>query len=161
MSHQTQTAAGTAGLPRNRAPVKYTPNVTPLIDVMFLLLLFFLLTTKFRVEEGTIPGTLPMIGCTPPRSTPDSDISLSIYVRPVGEANVSASYVVGSGPEVMMDAEQLYSRLASPMPLLDSARSQVPVTIRARSDVRWQFVLEAYNQAARAKFQNISIRQES
>jgi len=89
------------------------------------------------------------------------DIGLNVYVRPLGEACVSASYEVGNGGEVIMDAQQLYARLASPMPLLDARRSQVPVTIRARSDVRWQFVLEAYNQASRAKFQKISIHRES
>ena len=157
MSDPTRTAAGQAGLTRNRAPVKYTPNVTPLIDVMFLLLLFFLLTTRFRVDEGAIPGTLPRIP-GPASAELDQDLGLSVYVRPLGEAGMSASYEVGNGGEVITDAEQLFTRLASPMPLLEARRSQVPVTIRARSDVRWQFVLEAYNQASRAKFQKISVR---
>jgi len=141
-------------------PVRYTPNVTPLIDVMFLLLLFFLLTTVFRVDEGTIPGTLPKIPGSGAAEV-DRDLGLNVYVRPLGEAGVSASYEVGNGGEVIMDPQQLYARLASPMPLLDARRSQVPVTIRARSDVRWQFVLEAFNQATRAKFQKISIHRES
>jgi biopolymer transport protein ExbD len=160
MNHQNLTAAGQAGLSRNRRAVKYTPNVTPLIDVMFLLLLFFLLTTTFRTDEGVIPGTLPKLS-GPGSASLDPELGLNIYVRPLGEANASAAYEVGNSGEVMTDPQQLYVRLASPMPLLDSTRSQVPVTIRARSDVRWQFVLEAFNQATRAKFQKISIHRES
>ena len=160
MSHQNPTAAGQAGLSKNRRAVKYTPNVTPLIDVMFLLLLFFLLTTTFRTDEGVIPGTLPKIPGPGPAQL-DPELGLNIYVRPMGEASASATYEVGSSGEVMTDPQQLYARLASPLPSPDSTRSQVPVTIRARSDVRWQFVLEAFNQASRAKFQKISIHHES
>jgi biopolymer transport protein ExbD len=160
MSDQTRKAPGGAGPSKNRTAVKYTPNVTPLIDVMFLLLLFFLLTTRFRVEEGTIPGTLPKLPGSGSVEL-DRDLGLNVYVRPLGDAGVSASYEVGNSGEVITDAQQLYTRLASPMPLLDARRSQVPVTIRARSDVRWQFVLEAYNQASSAKFQKISIHRES
>lgn len=160
MSQQPHRAAGQAGPPKNRPSVRYTPNVTPLIDVMFLLLLFFLLTTTFRVEEGTIPGTLPRIGEGGPIE-PVTDLGLSIYVRPVGDANVSASYEVGAGGEVITDAQQLYERLSSPKATFASMRSQMPVTIRTRGDVRWQFVLEAWNQAARAKFQKISVHRES
>ncbi len=161
MSHQTQTTASQAGASRNRHSVKYTPNVTPLIDVMFLLLLFFLLTTTFRTDEGTIPGTLPKIPGSHPPSQVEAEEGLSIYVRPVGEASASASYEVGHSGEVITDAQRLYERLASPKASFDSMRAQMPVTIRARGDVRWQFVLEAWNQAARAKFQKISIHRES
>ena len=36
-------------------------NMTPMIDVTFQLLLFFLLTCEFRESEGMIPGTLPKL----------------------------------------------------------------------------------------------------
>ena len=38
------------------------PPLTPMIDVTFQLLLFFLLTCEFRPTEGVIPGSLPENG---------------------------------------------------------------------------------------------------
>jgi len=47
---------------REKPKVKMQPPMTPMIDVTFQLLLFFLLTCEFRETEGNIPGTLPSKG---------------------------------------------------------------------------------------------------
>jgi len=44
---------------RKREDVKLQPPLTPMIDVTFQLLLYFLLTYSVRKDEGQIPGTLP------------------------------------------------------------------------------------------------------
>jgi biopolymer transport protein ExbD len=137
--------------------VRYTPNVTPLIDVMFLLLLFFLLTTKFRQEEGAIPGTLPAIGKSfggPPAE--DLPPPITITINPVGEANIEATYQI-SGVEVNVgSAEELFKHLqGTAKAYSERDAAKVPVVIKPRSDVRWGFVVEAFNQAARAKFKSI------
>ena len=154
MSDRTHPAAKMPR-PRTRPAVRYTPNVTPLIDVMFLLLLFFLLTTTFRKDEGVIPSMLPGGG-------PGPDIpGLSIYVNPEGDGNLGASYKIGQAGQSIQDPRQLFERLAAPKYDEDSMRSSMPVTVRARGDVRWQFVLEAYNQARRANFSKVTIHKES
>ncbi len=138
-------------------PVRYTPNVTPLIDVMFLLLLFFLLTTKFRQEEGAIQGTLPSIGKSYAKEVAEEPPpAINIIINPVGDGNIDAAYQV-SGVEVSVgNAEDLYKGLLGrAKPYSESDVAKVPVVIKARSDVRWGFVVEAFNQAARAKFKTI------
>ena len=44
---------------RSKTSAKMQPPLTPMIDVTFQLLLFFILTFTFRESEGLIPGTLP------------------------------------------------------------------------------------------------------
>jgi biopolymer transport protein ExbD len=138
-------------------PVRYTPNVTPLIDVMFLLLLFFLLTTKFRQEEGSIPGTLPAIGKSYGAVAADElPPPINVTINPVGEANVEAAYQV-SGVEVSVgNAEELYKDLMGRAKAFSERDlEKVPVVLKPRSDVRWGFVVEAFNQTYRAKFRSI------
>ena len=45
--------------PRNEDP---TINLTPMIDVVFLLVIFFMVGTKFSEQEGRIPVNLPGVG---------------------------------------------------------------------------------------------------
>ena len=154
MSQQMLPVVEHAGRAKPKHAVRYTPNVTPLIDVMFLLLLFFLLTTKFRTEEGTLPGTLPASGGGPGVRQTELP-NLDVYVYPAGRANEGAVYGLGGLTGSIGGAEDLYSRL--------NARrysrvelEKMPVIIRPRSDVRWEFVVDAYNQAARAQFKTIA-----
>lgn len=140
-------------------PVRYTPNVTPLIDVMFLLLLFFLLTTKFRQEEGAIPGTLPALGKSIGGATADEQltpINVSVFPNPAVEGNMDALYEITGITVRVSNADTLYERLkARAESFGPKVVEKQPVVIKARSDVRWGFVVEAFNQALRAGFRTI------
>jgi biopolymer transport protein ExbD len=114
--------------------------MTAMIDVTFLLLTYFLLTTTFRQAEGQLPGTLPG----------DGPVELNIVrvdVRAVGENCQSAVYsIVGQNKPIR-----------SPRELVESLRAQgrgenTIVEIQAGRAVRWRYVVEAYNQAAAADF---------
>ena len=62
------------------------PPLTPMIDVTFQLLLYFLLTTEFREDEGQIPGSIcgPGISSQPILRSPTVSITLrSTGVVPV------------------------------------------------------------------------------
>ena len=102
-------------------PVRYTPNVTPLIDVMFLLLLFFLLTTKFRQEEGAIPGTLPALGKSfGGAAAEELPPPINVTINPVGDANVEAAYQVSG--------EYSAIRAAASLGYLDERRAVIELT---------------------------------
>ena len=118
--------------------------LTAMIDVTFLLLIYFLLTTTFRQAEGQLPGTLPGRGIDP------IDV-IRLQVRAVGADCESAVYTVGGADEP----------LRSPRELLDSIRARrermgrdVIVVIQAGRAVRWRYVVEACNQATRANCQS-------
>lgn len=56
MANQT---TQTTSAPRHRRRGPMQLSIVPLIDIVFLLLVFFLLTASFRPQEGFLPTNLP------------------------------------------------------------------------------------------------------
>ena len=137
---------------RARPKPKLQPPLTPMIDVTFQLLLFFLLTTTFRQQEGQLPSTLPKKG----GDSPGIQVPLQavrIVLRPTGEDRAGCIYEV-TGQNIAIDTPQkLFQMLVSKR---NETSAEVPIVIQPRSDVRWQYVVEAFNQAIRAQMKNIA-----
>jgi len=118
--------------------------MTAMIDVTFLLLTYFLLTTTFRQAEGQLPGTLPK----PPYGDLRAAV-IPVEVRAAGENCQNAVYA--------LDGQDRLIR--TPQELIESLRARrdregdrdVSVEIHAGRAVRWRYVVEAYNQALGAK----------
>ena len=76
---QTQETGGNKAESMDDLPprVKPTPrsrgdlNMTSMIDVVFLLLIFFIVSTEFRIIEGLLPTNLPQKGSISPTDEPD------------------------------------------------------------------------------------------
>lgn len=138
-----------AGRPRGSANLQ--PPMTPMIDVTFQLLLFFLLTCEFREPEGMIPGTLPGGGPPPGDVVPLPD---AIHIRLIPSADrQSASYQLTGVSTVITSVRELGNLLQVRQEQLGSR--EVPVVIFPNPDVPWGFVVEAFNQAKRARFSKI------
>lgn len=140
---------------RSGPPAKLQPPLTPMIDVTFQLLLYFLLTSTFRENEGLIPGSLPAQGGVAAKQvTPLKPIRIML-VPSSGEDggyNDKALYDVDNLQPVDSPAE-LYKLLLGRKKAVRS--DEVPVVIHAPAEVRWRFVVEAFNAAVHAKFRNI------
>ena len=67
--------------PKKRAPIKVQVPLTSLIDIVFLLLIYFLLTTNFMVEEG-IKIKLPQAKA----AAPQTEEVITVYVDQQGRA---------------------------------------------------------------------------
>lgn len=61
-------------------------NLTPLIDVVFLLLIFFLVATRFDEEEREIPTRLPEVAEARPLTKPPAQVIVNIDEK--GECRV-------------------------------------------------------------------------
>ena len=133
---------------RGRPKPKIQPPLTPMIDVTFQLLLFFLLTFTFREAEGQIPGRLPVGDVTQGQDVKVDPIF--VVIRPAGDQAIYEMSGVNVG---IHGPEELYRTLMGRQKALSS--KEVPVVIKPRGDVAWQHVVEAFNQAIRAKFTNI------
>jgi len=146
--------------PRKKRPkpsVKMQPPLTPMIDVTFQLLLFFLLTFTFREAEGLIPGTLPQ-GDLAAAAAVDAP-PIYIVVRPSPGDTLGAVYEVRGEHMQIREAERLYQLLLGRREVAGSTRS--PVVIQPRADVRWEHVVNAFNQAVRAKYKKIGFASSS
>ena len=134
------------------SPTRMRPLLTPMIDVMFQLLLFFLLTSTFRQAEGQIPGALPQWSGA---AGLDQTIVRPIRVTVLPAADGGAAYTLDGAAAPLTDAEALHRELVARRQAYGS--DEVPVAIQPRWDVPWQYVVEADNQAHRAGFKSIGI----
>ncbi|MBW1786199.1 MAG: biopolymer transporter ExbD [Deltaproteobacteria bacterium] len=82
---------------KKRAPYEIKMPLTSLIDIVFLLLIYFLLTTNFLVDEG-IKIKLPQAKA----SAPQTEQEITIFVDSNGQAFIAGQQVVLS---------ELYDRL--------------------------------------------------
>jgi len=138
---------------RKRSPAKMQPPLTPMIDVTFQLLLFFLLTMTFREAEGLIPSTLPGNLAEPQESEAPS-IVIKIDPAPAPKEPVGAVYEIEGYSFKIHEPGKLYNILWARKKVAGDA--QTPVVIEPRGDVLWEHVVNAVNQAVRAKYTKIA-----
>ena len=133
---------------RARSKQKMQPPLTPMIDVTFQLLIFFLLAFQLRQPEGPIPASLP--GGIPPEGPRPRPVH--IVIQPVGDSD--AFYVIDRHPATA-DPDEVYKVLRARR---DAAGTRkVPVIIEPYENVKWRFVIEAFNAAVRAKLENVTL----
>jgi biopolymer transport protein ExbD len=164
-AHKTKTRVFEADEPlpvrkRLRTPVKFQPPLMPLIDVMFTLMLFFLVGTTIRQQEGLIASNLPEKGgnVDAPEKVPTVDVPVTI--RAIGGGG--ARYFTKTGQTfddfVGRDSNSAASGVFQ---YLESARKGLAqpensqVVISPTGNVPWQYVVQVYNQAVRAKFAKV------
>jgi len=128
-------------------------NLAPMIDLTFLLLIYFLLTTVFQRAEGVLGANLPRDRGRPAVALPISPI----VVR-----------VAGTGPSVSDFALRIDDFAAQPASfselsafLVDIRRNEgfdedTPVVIVAGADTPWELVVECWNAAVRARCRSIA-----
>ena len=68
-----------------------TLNLTPLVDIVFLLVIFFMVGTQFTADEGEYDIALPEVGITEPLTSLPDEIVVNIY--PDGRLRVRDQWV--------------------------------------------------------------------
>ncbi|MBI5723522.1 MAG: biopolymer transporter ExbD [Planctomycetes bacterium] len=131
-------------------PTRVHPPLLALIDVLFTLMLFFVIAARTKLAEGEIPGSLPNITGTDEVSAEP----IAITVRPLGDGQNNCQYELDG--QALSDAGKLYERLSSRPKLYGiGTLENIPVLIRPLRGVRWRWAVEAYNQALRAGYHKV------
>ena len=117
------------------------PNMMPLIDVVFLLLIFFLLTSQFKQEERELKVVLPEVAEVQPLAMTSE---LVVNITPEGK------YVIGVKP---------YSegQLAA---LLEQSRRNNPhqaVLIRGDGRAAWKHGVRVMGMCNKAKIEKYTV----
>jgi biopolymer transport protein ExbD len=112
-------------------------------------LIYFLITSTFRPNEGQIPGTLPQKGVSAVQEHPRKPVR--IVLRPRGVNREFVQYEVDNLPPVDKP-EQLFRVLERRR---KAVSDEIPVVIKPWANVRWRYVVEAFNASVRARFKNI------
>ena len=119
-------------------------NLTPLIDVVFLLLIFFMVSTSF-VKQSQITIRLPEAESTAMVEEPPEQIDIMITEQ--GTYLVNGRELINNRPETIRNALQRVS----------AGTTDLPLTISADANARHQHVVTAMDVAGRLGFVRISI----
>ena len=129
-------------------------NLTPMIDIVFLLLFFFLAASRFQSAEGTLAARLPSRGPVAvevPR-TPIR-VHLASEPGPLNTASVRATVDRhGDEPLAMSRLTDVLAELRAGAVGFDA---DTPVHLIAGEDLAWDHVVNGYNAALSAGFRRI------
>jgi len=117
-------------------------NLTPMIDVVFLLIIFFLVGTKFYELEREISVRLPETSDARPLTKPPQEVVI----------NVARDGEITVNQEVMS--------VATLVELLRAARARYPdqaVLVRGDRDSRHQMVVDVLGACVRAGIHRMSV----
>ena len=119
-------------------------NLTSLIDVVFLLLIFFMVSTSF-VKQSQISIRLPEAeSASIVEESPDR---IDIMITETGTFLVNGQELINNRPETIRNALQKVS----------AGNNDLPMTISADANARHQHVVTAMDVAGRLGFTKINI----
>jgi biopolymer transport protein ExbD len=128
-------------------------NIAPMIDMTFLLLTFFLVTTTFERAEGILASRLPTDRGQAGTPLPISPIK--VRLSSLGPDEETCVIRIENVTEVPTDFEDL-ARLLLRIQSHPGFDDETPVIILADADVRWDHVVSAWNAAMRCAYKKIA-----
>ena len=119
-------------------------NMTSLIDVVLLLLIFFMMSTKF-IDEGRLQVRLPEAGIQPDEASTRETVEIEVTAE--GGYRVAGRDLVNNSPDTLATALARSTK---------GDRAQ-PITIRADARALHQSVVTAMDVAGRLGYRQINI----
>jgi len=127
-----------------RREVEPSINITPLIDVVFILLIFFMVSTRF-IDEQDLALELPTAGAA--HTAPDSS-ALIVDITQGGQYRVDGTSVAAAG-------------LVASMRALHAQYPQRALRLRADGNTPHKVVVHAMDAATEAGFARVDIATRS
>jgi biopolymer transport protein ExbD len=119
-------------------------NMTSLIDVVLLLLIFFMMSTKF-IDEGRLQVRLPEAGVQPDKASAQDTVEIEVTAE--GNYRVGGRDLVNNSPDT----------LATALARATKGNRAQPLTIRADARAVHQSVVTAMDVAGRLGYRQINI----
>lgn len=124
-------------------------NMTPMIDVTFLLLIFFVVATNFARQEGALASKLPDLS---PQGTPPPIPPLKLEV--VEESAGNAYVLVNGHRKSLNELTPFLVGISSDGSTYNP--DTTTVVMEPHKNVAWKYVLAAYNNTLRAGYKEIN-----
>ncbi|MDO6461680.1 biopolymer transporter ExbD [Granulosicoccaceae sp. 1_MG-2023] len=128
---------------RTRNREEFDLNLTPLIDVVFLLLIFFMVSTTFQ-KEADLQVQLPSATQEPTAQPVDK---LEVTINPQGRYFINGRELTNNRLETLRTALAKMSR----------GQRDIPLIIRADAQTPHQYVVTAMDAAAQLGMLKLSI----
>lgn len=154
--HSSHRAEFLARHSSRREPIRM--NLAPLIDVTFLLLIFFVVSTTFGRPEGVLASRLPGDQGAPSVSLPITPTV--VRLKQVGPGEDDFALVIDN----FADSPDNFAELASFLKDLQTRPgfdAETPVVIVPDTLVAWDHVVNCFNAAVRAGCRNIAFGEGS
>lgn len=152
-------------LPRRRRlrrpePAPLVLNIVSMIDVIFLLMTYFLLTAKFATREESFPVSVPtsLEGSAAPApaddfALPQTPIVLTVRTSPTGPIILADTPVLRPASGAAGSFEELVTIAAAARGAMLPADQRF--TIVPEAGTRWEHALGVLNALKRAGFDNV------
>jgi biopolymer transport protein ExbD len=139
-------------------------KMTAMIDVVFLLLVFFVTTTRFRIPEGELDAYLPEEGAPVKpieRKLPVDEIRITLRIasNAAGDSDIPPEVFldgvrIGASVKSIPTMAQLYLKLKV-LAADEEVREKVPVIIDPQETLAYRWVIDALNACRLAKFEKV------
>jgi biopolymer transport protein ExbD len=122
-------------------------QIAPMIDLILVLMVFFMSTVALKQVENELPIALPgkALGDTPP-----SKVDLNVTIEADGSISLNGEAVADQADK---ELPTLRARLKEQVDLFDD---KIPVVIIPQSDVKHGRVIDVLNACSAANIRNIS-----
>jgi len=132
-------------LKAHRGPTNLTIRMTPLIDVIFLLLIFFIMTIHFQRPEGILANRLPEKGGQSITEQPEWEI---VRLR------IQLSITEGDMPAILLQDRKIHS-YEELNKFLTMLPEDVLLVVEPQARVPYRHVIGVYNTCLKAGKNNI------
>lgn len=136
-------------------------NLTSMIDVVFQLLIYFILTVNFVVDEGVLITQLPDVPDQQVEEPPKDPMIVALRGS-YGDVAVTIdlnNQRIASFTELQMRLEEL--QFNEEKGRTGPFDTDYPVRIEPSEFVRWQHVLNAFNAVLQADYENVGFPQSA
>jgi len=140
-------------LKRRRSAWGMSLNLTPMIDVVFLLLFFFLTVSRFRATEGMLPARLPGQPAGVSTEIPRTPIRIRFLADPTSPG--TSRVTIDRFRESPLPISALAAALTEVRENQPGFGTDTPVWLLAGDDVSWDDVVNVYNAALTAHYEKI------
>jgi biopolymer transport protein ExbD len=134
------------------------PNMTPLVDVVMVILIFLMLAGSFAGAEHYLVSNVPYTPkgaggeAPPPGFVPDEPLEIRV------DSPVPSGFVARAGQIQVDDSAKLRVLLEKMRDQLEAAgtkRDKVQVVISPGRNVKYKFLVEVYQAALQANFEKV------
>ena len=128
-------------------------QMTPMIDCIFQLIIFFMLNINFKSEEGLLKAFLPRASQAAASEDPNKD---KVFIR-IDESPPGTLYLAVNGKPVGgMTEPQKYAALEQKLRAIKEGFPEMPpVIIDAQPMLFYKYVISALNVCGKLKIENV------
>ncbi|MGB1125667.1 MAG: ExbD/TolR family protein [Phycisphaeraceae bacterium] len=125
-------------------------QMTSMIDVVFLLLIYFVITANFTIDEGTLLATMPGNSS---QDRPEDDLDPPVNID-LTSADDGVTYSIVVNGQRIENATALAGYMINRVQTAQMAKDDI-VQIKPQGVVRWQHVVNVFNACVSAELENV------